>query len=376
MTRFGDVRLVANRKATVEVRATGTGNVRVDIREKPGYPLKDPAILYVVPETIAGDAAMSSQSFIVPPSRSLSCAIDSRVQHHLVLMDGDQLTAASVIVPISSSAPAVLHLDTGAPAAQLFVFDDLGDPLAGVVVSLDGGSLASGRRKVSNALGLVDFGPWPHSVSNLHLQREDLGIGFVSGIEFKADKPVRIEFDPRGIIELLVQDGGAPLPGVEVLLLAPRDGEYWLMGMSTDSAGRANSRKLVAGDYILSVVGESLWPVRRTIRVGTSEQAETLQVRRRGSSAFQIMRGGLPLADVAVQVHSREFDEDASSWLARDLILARPANAATDSDGRLRFDGLPRGEYRWSVTASDESVRTGEFEIAPGACSQVRIDLD
>jgi hypothetical protein len=72
-------------------------------------------------------------------------------------------------------------------------------------------------------------------------------------------------------------------------------------------------------------------------------------------------RDGLPVAALALDLRSLEFDADLAAWIAEERIRA-PSGLTTDRLGRLVLEGLPRGAYSWGVAG-----RTmGTFEVLAG----------
>jgi hypothetical protein len=64
---------------------------------------------------------------------------------------------------------------------------------------------------------------------------------------------------------------------------------------------------------------------------------------------------------VPVEFKSLEFDVPVDTWLREKKIRA-PGGLTTDKRGTIRVEGLPRGEYSWSLTAFDQPL-TGSIEL-------------
>jgi hypothetical protein len=75
--------------------------------------------------------------------------------------------------------------------------------------------------------------------------------------------------------------------------------------------------------------------------------------------AFTVTSAAGVVPNAPIALHSVELYTDVSSWIANGSIEGSSHALAADEHGQLTIQGLPRGEYRWSLLAPDGSTKTG-----------------
>jgi methionine-rich copper-binding protein CopC len=81
------------------------------------------------------------------------------------------------------------------------------------------------------------------------------------------------------------------------------------------------------------------------------------------------------VTDLPLDITSVEFGESVQHWIDQARVSSSSLHLRTDADGRLRLDGLPRGDYAWSVIGADGNPVTGTFTVLPKQVADVELDL-
>jgi hypothetical protein len=101
-----------------------------------------------------------------------------------------------------------------------------------------------------------------------------------------------------------------------------------------------------------------------------------MQVRRRGSLEFEVRNAqGLAVSDQVIDLKSVEFEADVAEWLAQKKVKSVQGGLQTDKSGRLRIDGLPRGDHVWSIDAGSGVVLEGLVSIPPNDLRKLPVYL-
>ncbi|MEQ1893664.1 MAG: hypothetical protein ABL998_14060, partial [Planctomycetota bacterium] len=171
--------------------------------------------------------------------------------------------------------------------------------------------------------------------------------------------------EPSGSLTLVLKDGDVALAGVTTRVQTP-DGTSLAAPLDTDADGTARRDGLGAGAYYVACSRADCWPtsVRRTLVTG--EQATQEVPMRRLASAELLVLGpeGLPVTGVSATFTSLEFKHDVSEWLTQGRVDS-PTGLTSNQSGRILLDGLPNGEYGWSI-AQESGTSAGSFTLAPG----------
>jgi len=249
--------------------------------------------------------------------------------------------------------------------------DPTGAPLQGLSVGVAPSGGGWRFTYTTDSDGLVRFPGSDETGADLHVFRAGGGGGVIRGVVLSTE-PEEVTYAESGRIAIRLLDGSDPLAGVSVWLW---DGFGLGVGfepIATDLDGRAGRAGFMEQGFEAEIDQPGLWPRRQSIVASGSGVEQVVQVRRRGSVVLHAKRGGLALAGVVLRVESEEFATSVDPWIADGRVTASDARGATDDQGRLRLDGLPRGTYRWSITLDEGATIGGRFDVEPHR----RVDVD
>ncbi len=188
------------------------------------------------------------------------------------------------------------------------------------------------------------------------------------GIEVSLDPKIPAVQDvvlgPDATLRVRLLDGADALRGIWVWCEETNSGQA-LRSASTDSKGVAEWDGIREAKYRVVLDDQGLWHadaiVASTLDANTTHD---VQVRRVGGVEFEV-RGSLgePLADATVELVSNEFATNISTWISDGRLAAPTQGLATDLNGKLTLDGLPHGDYAWTVQTADGKSMTGSVTI-------------
>jgi hypothetical protein len=185
------------------------------------------------------------------------------------------------------------------------------------------------------------------------------------------DYVVELVFEPKLVVEARLLDGDVPLPGVGCMLWDKK--KVWgfphaFSGMD----GTVSWSYFTEGTFQLEVKQSGYWYVLTSLQSRPKGQATTVQLRRTGSLEILAKNeSGIAVGGQAIGLTSLELQCDASGWLADKLISTSTGQFATDGEGRLRIDGLPRGDYLWSLLGPEGVLSGGKCTVPPHGVIQV-----
>ena len=214
---------------------------------------------------------------------------------------------------------------------------------------------------MTNTDGRADILGAPQVELLADVAHPELGSVLGQEIDGRSDQ-VELRFDPSRSLELLLSDDGFPLGGVRVDWL-DSGGVRAHERLRSDLAGRLIVQNVGSQPLHLRVQDARYWPTEVRLSPAARRTESMLDVRRRANLNLVVQApGGLPVADLALELRSVEFGVSIESWATQGLIrLGGPVR--TDSTGRLTVAGLPRGAYEWRTTTPDEVVFEGVFEL-------------
>lgn len=253
---------------------------------------------------------------------------------------------------------------------QIRVLDRQARPRTGVSVTLmDSRWRVSSKITVSSdANGIAAFPPRPFNDAVAVLAHERDGVQLDVGIDLSnaSRQIVDVVFDPRATMRVQLKDGEQALPGLAVLI-SDASRSYVLAESATDAQGTASFGPVSVSDLLVDVIDARIWREQFVVRAAEDGHVSILQVRRLGGVELHVRNAaGLNVEGVEVALYCSELSSDVGAWLAEGR-LGGATSPITDSGGKLRLTGLPRGKYRWTVGES----ATGEFDVVGGTVAQV-----
>lgn len=153
-------------------------------------------------------------------------------------------------------------------------------------------------------------------------------------------------------------DGAFPLSDAHVGV-ADAQGKRIFGYQPAGADGEAHMQGYRAGDYDWIATHPHAWPVYFRAQASTEDPVFEVQMRRLGNLRLRVIdASGSPRRGVRVDLRGDGEDGDVQAWVAAGRVQA--PSMQTDDRGELLLQGLPRGEYRWSIGAE-----SGGLEVKP-----------
>ncbi len=293
----------------------------------------------------------------------------------LCVFGEDSSVVGYMHVPSLAQAAQPIRMRLAGERTRLVILDTSEAPVTGATVFLlqrGGGWMGTGR---SDDQGVVDLPELPFDVADAVIDTSARGNGSLVSLRLRPAQ-ARITFDPTTSLLLQISDRGDTVAGCRVEVAPANWPTMTLRSASTSATGAVDFERLTEAEYMVSSTSASTWPVSRILKSTASGQAVPFEVRRRGSVALEVTRGGAHVDWSELRIQSVEFEVDVKTWIEAGLVHSSSRDQSSGPNRGPRIDGLPRGEYRWSALATDGEPRSGTFEVPPGKRADVVVALD
>lgn len=357
----------------VVVESVGETLVRLDLRHDISFEVECvaatngvvPAEMGVLVESLPGSYGFGESRLYPMPSTGVVAVRSRRAPRvKLVAFTHDGRSLAVQVVDGADLSGKHIRLPLELRARSLQVVDARGRPTSGLTVRVGTPELGWFQAGVSDSDGRIAVeAPDGVDIVDVSVRNPDMSGGVFRDVDLRGT--ARVRFDPVGTLAVLLVDDGAELPGVSVWL---RDGSELNAGfrvLTTGENGSARESGFLLQDYRADVRHPGLWPTTFELTASESESARVVEVRRRGSVTLHATRSGLSLPHTRLDVESVEFSKSVVEWVSSGEVQCSGAGLVTDGSGRVRLDGLPRGDYRWTCEFLDGSTVGGGFRVEP-----------
>lgn len=290
------------------------------------------------------------------------------------VMDSTWTTIATAVGDFEGRDELHLVIRLGGEPFLFHVVDDEGEPVVGATINvmdaqpsplrIGGTTDANGECKV--------YGVPAHPII-VHVAHQSRGRRhgvLCDGSAGKAEIVLRNDSE----IEVLFRDADTTVPDVTCRMVNV-GGDSISDSQGSDTEGRLLWSGLSPGPYRLLASHPDCWPV--TFEAEAKEEASPtiVQIRRLGNLSLEVhAANGLPVFGQEIQLQSIEFDTDVSDWIAEGLLKSEDGTTS-DQRGEIHLRGLPRGRYRWILTASTGDLLQSEVEVPPLGTEEVVITL-
>lgn len=191
-----------------------------------------------------------------------------------------------------------------------------------------------------------------------------------------ARRPIEITLAPDLDLQALVFERQTPVPAIQAAAHDQRGLGFGLGETSSDASGLLRWRPVSKGDYRIDVRHPGYWPVDQDIHLTSDSPPIPIQVRRLGNVEIVVKNNyGNALDGAAIDLYSEEMKAWVSAWIQSGLVPSPASGMITSSEGCLRVNGLPNGEFRWRVTPPGGTAREGAFTVAPQTTTQQEIQV-
>jgi hypothetical protein len=181
-----------------------------------------------------------------------------------------------------------------------------------------------------------------------------------------------LESDAKVIVVL--KDGDVSIPDISCWMINAYG--YSLGGAkAADAAGAIEWEGLTSGTFRFAAKHPSCWPIIFEAQANKDAVPQVVQIRRLGELSMELRTsGGLPVSGQRVELESVEFSTSVESWLAQGKVHSS-GGLVSDREGRIRIEGLPRGDYRWRVDAAGGETVSGSVTVEPAEAITLPIQL-
>lgn len=355
-----------------DYKIAGEKRLRVIALDEHGKPVPPATTIGVLAQEVNGVFVMRSK--YTPGEKGIVEFEGLRANEAQVWIAAERSApAASRDVTLVEGVVTEVTLRLGEAPLRLRVVDPEGQPMAGVwasVRSLEGNQIIG--RDDTDSEGWASIRGLPRGMARLDLAHGIAGRRDDLLFDAGQDEQVFV-LDARSSLELRLLDGSVPLAGVAVRL--ETSGAYALSDpRSTDEHGVTRFGPLGEGAYGFGCRRADCWPLYRKLEVGPKDQGvHELQMRRLAGLELVLRdANGTPIAAAEVELRSLEFGVEVAEWVRADRVTA-PQGLRTNALGVLRLEGLPRGQYIWSIPGDDASG--GTLELVAGSANRLDVRL-
>lgn len=299
-----------------------------------------------------------------------------RAELFAVIPDVELTANASLWIDETGAAEAVLDFAAG---RRLRLLDRSGDAVPGAVLSIRevgamGGEGLLAARVLTDEAGL--FRLPGGAMDSLWLIEGSTSHGVRFGeIALPAVEPgaaptdVAVDLDRRLTIEL--RELGEPIRGASIALFGTRGGSR-LMDGNTDAAGRLQVGPSGLGEMRVELLDPRYFARATLAHPAQAGAKVTIEVYSRGDLDLGVFdSAGTPLSGAQVSLHHSDFDHPADAWIAQGRVSG---NTVSDTQGRVRLSGLPRGRYRVQVQTPDGQL-DGNLDLRPGETTTLTLRM-
>lgn len=277
-------------------------------------------------------------------------------------------------VEVADAGEHVVALEPTDRELWLRIVDEAGAPVAGVSViasepSTAGTDALAGR---TNAEGIANLGRVSFERVDVRMADAQQGFSAWSGVLVPEDaQPVELQLSRSHELRLRVVDGAEPLAGLQLATSFAANGAQAIT-LTTGADGVFVGGPSDARRYDVWPVASWAWP--QPVQVDAVPRGAApveVQVRRRGNlRASLIAANGAPAGGLTLKLTDQSTGTDVAQWLTPGGVQAGPGGLVSDASGAVSLDGLPHGEYAWSVPAIGTS---GSLTVPPLGTATVQL---
>jgi hypothetical protein len=293
----------------------------------------------------------------------------ARDRVYLEVSSGDVVIATTRVDLVAGDNHVDIHLDGRRQSIR--VVDRAHQPMPATMVTLVDPTFAECMRISERAGpdGVASFAHLPFERGIAVLEHASLGTHLDVPVDLSnaEREAVEVMFDPSATMRAALVDGAAAVSGAGVRI-SDRTRLYVLADTATDEHGQVTYGPVSAGEMMIDVIDPRVWREQFSVHSTQDEHVTTVQVRRLGGVELTARNAsGVLMRDVGVALYCSDLKTDVATWIADGRVGGAPQQLVTDASGKLHVNGLPRGNYRWSIG----ETASGSFEIVGGSVAHV-----
>jgi hypothetical protein len=288
---------------------------------------------------------------------------------YLQVVGGNAVIATTQVALVAGDNHVDIHVDSRRQLIR--VVDRAHQPLAATVVTLTDPAFAECVRtsERTGPDGVASFARLPFERGIAVLEHASLGTHLDVPVDLSnaEREPVEVVFDASATMRVVLVDGAAVVGGVGVRV-SDRSRLYVLADTASDEQGRLSYGPVSAGELMIDVIDPRVWREQFVVHSTQDEKVTTVQVRRLGGVEVTVRNGaGALLRDTAVALYCSDLKSDVATWINDGRVSGEVSQLVTDASGKVHINGLPRGDYRWTIGES----ASGTFVVVGGAVTHV-----
>jgi hypothetical protein len=292
----------------------------------------------------------------------------TRIGYVAVSTDRAMMGAGSV--EFDGRSPIVVRFSS--ERARVRVVDTVGKPLPHVWVLLDvvqSGALVSQQLDLTDEEGVAHFAVTAAGETYVKAETMDERRVIARRVRLPSDgSQLDLVLDAHHTLRVRAVSDGVGLVNAGYRLMFPYGAQSIRVG-STDLAGGVQLARVGPDPLLLEIDLPGHWPVSRLLAPGAEHVVEAprlvdWELRVVDANGMGVAGAAIELEHTTLRHYHRARGELGGSvrvWM--DAGLYSTAALTTDSFGRLRLQGLPKGTYRVRATVSSERWSTGEVQV-------------
>lgn len=280
-------------------------------------------------------------------------------------------------VRLDGSAEQRVRMDVGEVSQSLRVLDASGVPLEGCRVFLYGRDdpLGWGLVLITDSRGECAFGVDAPQRLSLVLSHDRIGTRVGVPCDVADARQALGDFTLSvGRREVRVHERGTSQPHVR-FELKDHATPYELPPAVTDEDGLLQLAH-IGGPVEIELVHPGYWTMT-TVLDGASGSSASVEVRRLGGLRFEARdSGGAAVPGASIDLVSEECGTHVATWVAEGRVDVLAGELRTDRLGELALEGLPNGDYSWSIAAPGGGLAAGRVSVPPHETARVAVLMD
>jgi hypothetical protein len=289
---------------------------------------------------------------------------------------GDKVLCITSVV-IESKSDQRVALVLGGQEHRLRVVDAHGAPLGGTRVELatEEGESPWRARLETDSQGEISVGPITATKLRASLQHPVVGRAYGIPIDLGAHarEPIDIPLVAPRNVEVELLEGMEPREGVQFYFDHPSIGIFQRYFWTSGPGGIADCKGFADGDCTIVINSAGYWPTITPVHIVAGMKPVVIGLNGLGGLRFSAKdRYELPIAGVAIDVRSLDFDASLADWIAAYKVPA-PNPDGTDALGQWSVSGLPKGSYTWRAHSTTGEEVTGKCDVRARTVSDVSI---
>jgi hypothetical protein len=293
-------------------------------------------------------------------------------------MQGNFLAVKNVPIDSAESQTVEVPITRGRTSFRVVGADRQAIPGAQMTLSGPEGNAAWSLPLETDAKGecsVASFGPEQVFVELYH---PSIGVAPSRLYDLRAigSSPIDLVLAPDAPLALQLMERAVPASGVEVFVTDSRGVASGLGVLSSNANGIVAGPRIGTGEYRVEIRQPGYWRESHLVELPRGESPPTVQVRRLGSLQLSVHDAyDQPASGISIDLYSNEMSVWASIWVQSGAVSQPTNDSRSDTQGMIRWDGLPDGPYRWRALSKDGAEVQGEVMVPANDTARLTITV-